>query len=121
MGVASTKNTVMELTTRNEESLLLYFETQCVDYGGTLESVRMNSDDFDIAKRWREAGFIQFGRIAFKDIKQRNGASRSHWVVLSDEAWKLAHAARRARCDRAMSRLTVHRIGLDDQETGGGE
>ena len=121
MGVASTENLGMELTTRDEESLLLYFETQCVDYGGTLESVRMNADDFEIAKRWREAGFIQFGRIAFKDIKRRGGESRNYWVVLSDEAWKLAHTARRERCDRAMSCLNVHRIGLDDQEAGGGE
>lgn len=40
----------MELNTRDEKSLLLYFETQAVDYGGTLEGVRMNADDFAIAK-----------------------------------------------------------------------
>ena len=72
----------MELNTRNEKNLLLYFETQAVDYGGTLESVRMNADDFAIAKRWNEAGFVHFGRIAFHDIKRHNGVARDHWCVL---------------------------------------
>lgn len=103
----------MELTTRDEKSLLLYFETQATDYGGTLESVRMNADDFALAKRWREAGFIQFGRIAFNDIKRHSGVARDHWVVLSEEAWKLAHAERRARCERVMATLKVERNGLE--------
>ena len=102
----------MELATRNEKSLLLYLETQATDYGGTLEGVRMNADDFALAKRWREAGFIQFGRIAFDDIKRHNGVARDHWVVLGEEAWRLAHAERRARCDRVMATLKVERKGL---------
>ena len=102
----------MELTTNTEKSLLLYFETQAVDYGGKLESVRMNADDFAIAKRWNEAGFVQFGRIAFHDIKKNAGVARDHWCVLSDEAWKLAHAERRARCDRVMAKISEQRIGL---------
>lgn len=102
----------MELTTREEKSLLMYFETQATDYGGTLESVRMNADDFAIAKRWNEAGFVHFGRIAFNDIKRHNGVARDHWCVLSEEAWKLAHAERRARCERVMAKLNVERKGL---------
>ena len=102
----------MELTTNTEKSLLLYFETQAVDYGGKLESVRMNADDFAIAKRWNEAGFVQFGRIAFHDIKNNAGVARDHWCVLSDEAWKLAHAERRARCERVMAKISEQRIGL---------
>lgn len=102
----------MELTTNSEKSLLLYFETQAVDYGGKLESVRMNTDDFAIAKRWNEAGFVQFGRIAFHDIKKNAGVARDHWCVLSDEAWKLAHAERRARCERVMAKISEQRIGL---------
>lgn len=102
----------MELNTRNEKSLLLYFETQAVDYGGTLESVRMNADDFAIVKRWNEEGFVHFGRIAFHDIKRHGGVARDHWCVLSEEAWTLAHAERRARCERVMATLKVGRNGL---------
>ena len=102
----------MELTTREEKSLLLYFETQAVDYGGTFEGVRMNADDFAIAKRWKDAGFVHFGRIAFHDVKRSGGLARDHWCVLSEEAWKLAHAERRARCDRVMATLKVERKGL---------
>lgn len=100
----------MELTTRDEKSLLLYFETQSVDYGGKLEGRRMNSDDFAIAKRWNEAGFVRFGRITSCDLKK---SVRDHWCVLSDDAWKLAHAERRARCDRSMAKISEQRIGLD--------
>lgn len=102
----------MELNTRDEKSLLLYFETQATDYGGTLEGVRMNADDFALAKRWHETGFVQFGRIALNDIKRHNGVARDHWVVLSEEAWKLAHAERRARCERVMATLKVERKRL---------
>lgn len=102
----------MELTTREEKSLLLFLETQAVDYGGKIEGVRMNADDFAIAKRWNEAGFVQFGRIAFHDIKRLAGVARDHWCVLSDEAWKLAHEERRARCERVMAKISEQRIGL---------
>lgn len=102
----------MELTTREEKSLLLYMETQAVDYGGKLQGVRMNADDFALAKRWNDAGFVQFGRIAFHDIKTHDGIARDHWCVLSDEAWKLAHAERRARCERVMANISEQWIGL---------
>ena len=106
----------MDLNTRDEKNLLLYFETQAVDYGGTLESVRMNADDFDIAKRWNEAGFVHFGRIAFHDIKMHGGVARDQWCVLSEEAWKMAHAERRARCERVMATLKVERKGLPAEQ-----
>jgi len=104
----------MELT-KEEKSMLLYMETQAVDYGGKLQSVRMNADDFEIAKRWNESGFVLFGRIAANDHATRSGSGedpRTHWCVLSDEAWAAAHAERRARCQRLMDKLTVQRIGL---------
>ena len=107
------------LTTKDEKNLLLYFETQAVDYGGTLESVRMNADDFAIAHRWNESGFVQFGRIAFHDIKKYNGIARDHWCVLSDDAWAKAHAERHARCQRLTERLNVERKGLRADEIEG--
>lgn len=101
----------MELTA-DEKNLLLYMETQAVDYGGTLEGVRMNSDDFEIARQWNETGFVQFGRISFHDIKKHAGIARDHWCVLSEEAWVIAHSERRARCQRLVDKLTVRRTGL---------
>ena len=104
----------MELT-KEEKSLLLYMETQAVDYGGKLQSVRMNADDFDVAKRWNESGFVLFGRIAANDHVTRGSSGKylcTHWCVLSDEAWEAAHTERRARCQRLMDKLTVRRIGL---------
>lgn len=102
----------MELT-KDEKSLLLFMETQAVDYGGKLQGVRMNADDLVIAKRWNESGFVRFGRIAARDIKQTAAdLPRTHWCVLSDEAWAVAHTERRARCQRLMDKLTVQRIGL---------
>jgi hypothetical protein len=97
---------------RNETSLLLYFETQMVDNGGLLQSCRMNKDDFAIAKRWNDEKFIQFGRILWADIKPSD-QPRDHWVVLSEAASAACNHERRARADRKMSTITVARIGID--------
>jgi hypothetical protein len=102
----------MILQTNDEKSLLLYFETQSVDYGGLIESVRMNDSDFAKAKEWDSLGFVQFGRIAHADIKIKNGVARDYWCVLSDDAWLVAHAERRKRSERVMSKLTIQRNGL---------
>jgi hypothetical protein len=102
----------MDLTTE-ESRLLLYMETQAVDYGGLLQSVRMNSDDFAIAARWNESGFVQFGRIAANDITPTgNNYPRTHWCLLSDAAWEVVYAVRRARCKTKMDGLEVQRVGL---------
>lgn len=84
--------------TKGERSLLLYFETRAVDQRGSVHLQHMNDDDLQIAKRWNETGFIQFGRIASECLPLPSGAT--HWCELSDEAWGLAHAERRARYAR---------------------
>lgn len=104
-----------------EKNLLLYLETVCVDNAGKIEPCRMNEADWHIFETWREAGFIQGGRIAFHDIDTSNArvvgggmpaiGVRTHWVVLSDEAWALAHLARRKRAERMLDRATYRRTG----------
>lgn len=106
----------MKTCSREETRLLLYFETRAVDYGGTVESARMSVDDFAIANRWNESGFVHFERIAFHDIKNRNGVAVDHWCVLSEAAWKLAHAERRARCTRKMAALAPERKALPAEQ-----
>jgi len=87
---------------RNERSLLLYFESVSVDYSGLVDLRRMNSDDIKIAEKWNEIGFIKFGRIAYKFLPV--GASKAtHWCNLSEYAWKLAHSERLARFERNYS------------------
>jgi len=81
---------------RNERSLLLYFETCAVDLGGRVDMRRLNEDDIQIAKCWAENGFVGFGRIVIKD---HNGQG-TNWVELTDDAWSLAHQERRARQER---------------------
>lgn len=99
---------------KDERSLLLYLESQATDYGGKLDARRMNADDFKILDRWKTSGFILGGRIAFEDIKTHGQHTFDHWVVLSEDAWKLAHEERRARADRLMAKLTVKRLGLEE-------
>lgn len=86
----------LEEMNKDERSLLLFLETRAVDYGGRVNGQHMNADDYQIAKRWNETGFIKFGRIRFKDVN-RDGAD---WVFLSEEAWELARQERRARAER---------------------
>lgn len=89
--------------TREERSLLLYLETCCVDWGGSVEMVRINDEDLVIVDDWKKSRFIEFGRIYSKNVMKQSGKGGrkiTHWVQLSDEAWKLAHEERRRRAER---------------------
>jgi hypothetical protein len=79
--------------TKEERSLLLFFEAVAVDYGGKLNPAHMNEDDLKIAEKWTKKEFILFGRIYSKDIT----SDRTHWCLLMGEAWQLAHEERQAR------------------------
>lgn len=54
--------------TKDERSLLLFLETQAVDYGGLVDVRHMNEDDCNIASDWNECGFIIYKRISFYSI-----------------------------------------------------
>jgi hypothetical protein len=82
---------------KDELSLLLYLETRAVDYGGRVDTRRIKDEDFVTAKHWDKDGFIIFKRRNGR-VVTRDGSS--HQVTLSDEAWTLAHAERRTRCER---------------------
>jgi hypothetical protein len=82
---------------KDERSLLLYLETRAVDFGGAVDTRHMNKEDVAIAEKWKKEGFIDWGRIQFKDITQQRG---SQWVSFSDAAWREAHRERRARNKR---------------------
>lgn len=94
----------LETLSRDEKSLLLYFESRCVDSRGTVSTPQMNADDFEIAERWTEIGFIEFGRLSYESVTAIQGiinkSGTTHYVQLSPEAWELAHAVRRARAER---------------------
>ncbi len=108
-------NVKIEDMSKDERSLLLYFETAAVDYGGKLDGRRMNDIDFNNAKQWDKAGFVRFGRIYSDDIKRLSTNVFDHWVVLLDDAWTEAHRERRARNVRVESKLTIHRNGYDKE------
>lgn len=106
-----------QIESRDEKSLLIFFEQMAVDYGGLLQNSKLNADDFRIAEKWRDDGFIKFGRIKLDDVPKATGCGsspRAYWVVLSDEAWELAAKERRARFERIESKLTVERIGVTE-------
>lgn len=96
----------LETMNADERNLLLYFETRAVDYGGKIDTIHMNKEDMDIAKKWNDEEFVKFGRIKFCSIK----LTGSYWCELSEEAWKLAHTERRARCARIMLRQKIDKI-----------
>lgn len=101
---------------KDELSLLLYFESQAVDYGGKVDVRRLNEEDMAIAKRWNEDEYVRFGRIAARDIQKFPQNLFSHWCVLSGRAWIAAHKERRDRNRRVESKLTVHRNGYDKED-----
>jgi hypothetical protein len=100
--------------TKDERSLLLFLETCAVDQGGLVDIRHMNDDDKMIVEVWMGDGFIDYGRIKFHDIENfshTNGKQYTHWVNLSDEAFKLAHEERIARSKRLWNSRTWHRTG----------
>jgi len=86
----------LETMSKDERSLLLYLECRSVDYGGRVDALHMNAEDLTIAKKWNEEGFIEFGRIVYRNITNAG----TQFVKFSEEAWKLAHEERRARFNR---------------------
>ena len=96
----------LETMTKDERSLLLFFETCAVDYGGKIDARHMNDEDFNIAKQWNTEGFIEFGRIRFHDIVGK----QTHWVTLSIDAWVLAHTERKARAERLIAKQTFEKV-----------
>jgi len=99
---------------KNELSLLLFFETCAVDRGGLVDIRRMNEDDVRIAKNWSAAGFVGFGRVKYDDIK----STYSHWCELSDEAWTIAHQGRRLRCARLTERREWRKVDTGEPAPG---
>jgi hypothetical protein len=92
--------------TKEEKSLLLFLETQAVDYWGKVDIRHMNEDDMNIAERWNKEGFVKFGRICYKDIKPAGVKVSTHWVNLSDKAWRAAGDERKARAIRCWNKRT---------------
>ncbi len=84
---------------KDQLSLILYLETRAVDYGGRVDMRRMNKQDADEIDKWVKDGFIHFGRISYDDF---NG-NGTHWVELTDGAFDMAHAERKARAIRMMN------------------
>lgn len=103
--------------TKDERSLLLFLETQAVDYGGLVDVRHMNEDDCNIASDWNEQGFIVYERISFYSIKAVSTATRkpTHYVILSEEAFRLAHEERIARAVRMFEKRTWNKAGEEDE------
>ena len=81
---------------KDERSLILFFESASVAYGGRLNTAHMNADDIKIAEDWTDEKFVTFSRIASHFLK----GDKTHSVVLSDDAWRIAHEERRQRFNR---------------------
>ena len=92
----------LETMTKDEKSLLLFLETRAVDQSGKVQTEHMNDDDRKIVERWNSEGFVRYGRVASEDLNKHG----THWCHLSDEAWALAHAERKARAARLWIKRT---------------
>jgi hypothetical protein len=103
----------VEDMTKDERNLLLYFEDCMVNQMGCVQPSRMNDTDLDIAKGWHDDKFISFVRCPFAFIKKDNtgrvGGSYTHLVLLSNDAWKIAHILREERGNRQFSNLVEKR------------
>ena len=92
----------LKTMTKDEKSLLLFFESCAVDKWGKVNTRHINEEDYEIAEKWNKEKFIGFGRVASEGVNEYG----SHWCLLSDEAWKLAHEERKARGIRVWGKRT---------------
>lgn len=99
--------------TKNEQSLLLFFETCAVDSSGKVRTKHMNESDCAIARRWDEAGFVKYGKIAFGDIKN----DFTHWCELSNDAWECASQLRKTRAIRGIESASYTRLTCNEKES----
>lgn len=83
------------ILTRKMASLLRYVETVCVDYGGMVDSRKINDEEREILRQWDRDGFITYKRLTSESIVLLSGTSKTHRATLSEEAWELAHASRK--------------------------
>lgn len=86
--------------TRSEASVLLYAETTLVEYGGLMESIRMNDADRMAMDSLQASGMLTWGRVPGRLLDQFVGRSVTHWVDFTDAGWALAHQLRRDRCEK---------------------
>jgi len=98
---------MVKALSRDEENLLLYFESCLVDNHGLVEAKRMNEEDFKIAKQITSDGLIAFGRRPFDDIKKSINPSYTNWVRFTEDAWDYAHGLRRGRAERHNKTIVV--------------
>ena len=96
---------ILNAMSRDERSLLLYFESCLVNQKGYCEARRMNELDFEIAKEWIDVGFALFRRRPAKQLVG-TGTTHTHEVRFSEEAWELAHIERRRRAERNQPKET---------------
>ena len=104
-----------ESMTKDERSLLLYFEDCMVNKMCCVQPVHMNEEDFRIAEKWHEDKFVSFVRCPYDFIRKDNpnrraGGDYTHLVLLSDEAWELAHQLREERGNRQFSNIVERRV-----------
>ena len=92
----------LESLNKDEQSLLIFFESCMVDYGGLIDSRRMNQEDFKIAQEWDAESHIEFGQVAFHDIKGNN----THYVILGPGFAEKAQELRMERFARMFEKRT---------------
>jgi len=97
----------MDEMSKDQKSLLLYFETCLVDSFGRVEGQKMNNLDLKLAEEFAKSNLIEFGRLSFKAIQKLRGDPRghiyTHYVRFTDKAWELAHKFRRERSERMIA------------------
>lgn len=98
---------------KDERSLLLFLETCAVDNGGLIDVRHMNDDDFSIADDWQDKGIIEWGRLSFADVEKygKNRSPYSRYVIMSQQAFNLAHQERIERSIRMLKKRTWKKAG----------
>lgn len=96
--------------TRAHKSVLLYIESCLVDYGGLLDSDRMNKADHDSIAELEAAGFVVVKRVPAKLLGKFIGRKVTHYAELTETGWALAHEQRKERAQRSKETSTNYEL-----------
>lgn len=111
--------------TKEEKSLMLYFEDCLVNKKGRITKGRMNDEESKIAKGLANEDLIHFGRLPPKTIERHAKVYRqgfpdnpTNFVRFTDEAWELAHKWRRERSERMIAKIRGRELNVIKEIVG---
>ena len=105
---------------KDELSLLLYLEVCLVDFGGLVDTRKMNEDDEFILKDWIIEEFVQCFSIPLENrylLPREIRHHKTRIIKFSQKAWDYSYRARKMRARRMASEAPYRMLLKENQDS----